>query len=160
MIRGLGISLLAVFSVGLSLRAEAQMAADYGPNAVGGASAAERVEPYGGFGLETAQTPVSGGAALDRFGMIHAMPSARPAALVSVPDRRNKTNPMARYTQRGRAARAGHQLTTGSLEWGGADRVLLFSPEVRHRSYGGGYGQGPYGSFDCGMMYKGMWLGD
>ena len=37
--------------------------------------------------------------------------------------------------------------------------VVLYSPALRYQNYGGGYGRGPYGSIDCGMMYKGMSLG-
>ena len=53
----------------------------------------------------------------------------------------------------------GHQRPTWSLDWAGASGVLLYSPELRYQNYGGPYGNGPYGSIDCGMMYKGMWLG-
>ena len=40
-------------------------------------NAVERIEPYGGFGLETMQTPFLGAVIVDRFGMVHATPFAQ-----------------------------------------------------------------------------------
>jgi hypothetical protein len=116
----------------------------------------ERIEPFGGFGLETMQTPFLGAVIVDRFGMVHAMPFAQRATPVTAERPRVKTS---RYAQKGRVLRARAQLPSGSLDWAGANSVVLYSPALRYQNYGGPYGSGPYGSIDCGMMYKGMWLG-
>ena len=56
----------------------------------------------------------------------------------------------ARFPNRRTACRRGR--STGRRE----RDVVLYSPALRYQSYGGGYGRGPYGTVDCGMMYKGM----
>jgi hypothetical protein len=126
------------------------------PPAFANGNPLNQIEPYGGFGLETMQTPVLGTVFVDRFGMLHETSFARPAPPVTSPRPRAKTN---RYAPGGRLARARHQLPTGSLDWAGATGSLLYAPGLRYGNYAGPYGNGPYGSIDCGMMYKGMWLG-
>ena len=53
------------------------------------------------------------------------------------------------------AAQSQYPLPTGSLDWPAANGVILYSPALRYQTYGDGYGRGPYGSVDCGIMYKG-----
>jgi hypothetical protein len=114
------------------------------------------VEPYGGFGMETIQVPFAGTFWLDRFGMVHATEPAQP--LPSVAARRPGTKTTGTAASR-RVSKSGARLPTGSLEWSGSSGVVLYAPWLRYQSYGSGYGRGPYGSTDCGIMYKGMWLG-
>jgi hypothetical protein len=158
MIRGLGLSFVVVLSIGPASPAQAQKVAD--PYRRGAAAAygdsPYRIEPFGGFGLETMQTPFVGTVVLDRFGLVHGSPLAQPSRGVRVARPRGKASGAA---STGRAARVEHQLPTGSLNWAGAGGVVLYSPALRYQNYGGGYGRGPYGSIDCGMMYKGWSLG-
>jgi hypothetical protein len=53
------------------------------------------------------------------------------------------------------AARPIYQLPTGSLSWGAAENVILYSPDLRYETYDGGYARSPYGTNDYGSMYKG-----
>jgi hypothetical protein len=114
------------------------------------------IEPYGGFGLEAMRTPISGRVWVDRFGMVHKTDPAGPEPVLAPRRSRTKVNgvPAGR-----RVSQTASRLPTGSLDWPGARDVILYSPGLRYLSYGGGYGFGPYGSVDCGIMYKGMWLG-
>ena len=107
--------------------------------------------------METIQAPLAGTFWLDRFGMVHATEPAQPLPRVARATPRNQND-----RQRRRAAgfrRPGARLPTGSLQWPGSSGVVLYSPWLRYQSYGSGYGRGPYGNADCGIMYKGMWLG-
>jgi hypothetical protein len=157
MIRWLGLSVAVVFAIGWASPAEAQKVADpYGWDAAVYGVSPYRIEPYGGFGLETMQTPFMGTVVLDRFGLVHGTPLAQPSRGEKEPRPRGKTSAA---VPSGRAARVGFQLPTGSLNWAGASRVVLYSPALRYQNYGGGYGRGPYGTIDCGIMYKGWSLG-
>jgi hypothetical protein len=115
-----------------------------------------RIEPCVGFGLESIQMPVAGAILVDRFGLLHvAEPiQSRPGNV----SRRAGSRAMNSAPGRGRV-HDGDRLRAGSLSWPGAGGVVLYSPPLRYETYGGGYGRGPYGSVDCGMMYKGMALG-
>jgi hypothetical protein len=157
MIRWIGLGFIAVLSIGVPPSAKAQMAnrpdsADAPPYG----RLPEHVEPFGGFGLETAQVPMEGRVVIDRFGLPHGNPRARRSVPLTVP--RHRAEPTRSTTGR-HVAKVGHPLPTGSLDWAGASGVLLYSPAMRYENYGGGYGRGPYGSVDCGMMYHGMSLG-
>jgi hypothetical protein len=88
--------------------------------------------------------------------LLHQTPRRELSAHVTTPRLRSRSN---RSGPAMRTARVGYQLPTGSLNWPGASRVLLYSPALRYENYGGGYGRGPYGTIDCGMMYHGMSLG-
>lgn len=115
-----------------------------------------QIEPYGGFGLETMRTPLAGTVWLDRFGMVHTTEPAKP--LPRVAPRRPGTKAIGAAASR-RVSQTPAPLPTGSLRWTGSSAVVLYSPSLRYQSYGGGYGRGPYGNVDCGIMYKGMSLG-
>jgi hypothetical protein len=158
MIRWLGLSFVVISFFGWPSLAKAQSAADpYGFLATDPGAFLDSLEPFGAFGFETMQTPFSGSVVMDRFGMVHGTVYARPAASPPQPPRsRAKTG---RTAASGRITRARHPLPTGSLNWPGANGVVLYSPAYRYQNYGGGYGRGPYGSIDCGMMFKGMALG-
>jgi len=138
-----------------------------------------QIESYGGFGLDTMQAPVAGAFWLDRFGLLQGPVPVQPVSVQAIPSvapRRARTKPLPvqptpRVTPRrartrpansaasGRVSPARYSLPTGSLAWPAERDVVLYSPELRYQSYGGGYGRGPYGAVDCGMMYKGMQLG-
>ncbi len=157
MIRGIGLGWIAVLSIGLSPRANAQMADHpYGADASPYGISPDHVEPFGGFGLETMQVPMAGTVVVDRFGLLHGNLRASLSEPTTVPRPRAKTS---RSVPGRRVARVGYPLPTGSLDWAGASGVVLYSPAMRYENYGGGYGRGPYGSVDCGMMYHGMSLG-
>jgi hypothetical protein len=156
MIRWLGPSFVVVFAIGWASSAEAQMAAGrHGLDASAYADSPYQIEPYGGFGLETMQTPFVGTVVLDRFGIVRGIPPAQPARRASGPRQRGKASAA---LPRNRTAPATYRLPAGSLNWAGTSRMVLYSPALRYQNYGGGYGRGPYGSIDCGMMYKGMSL--
>jgi hypothetical protein len=157
MVRCIGLGLFAVLSIGVSPPVNAQMADhSFGANAFPYGISPDDLGPYGGFGLETAQVLTEGAVVVDRFGLAHGNPRAQRSQPVTVPRPRAKTS---RAGQGRRVARVGYQLPTGSLDWAGASGVIFYSPAVRYENYGGGYGRGPYGSVDCGMMYHGMSLG-
>ena len=113
-------------------------------------------EPYGGFGLESVQTPFAGSVWVDQFGFLHFTAPAQPSPRVSAVRPRPKATGSAASR---RVSPTKNRLPTGSLYWPGSSGVILYSPGLRYQSYGGGYGLGPYGSIDCGIMYKGMSLG-
>jgi hypothetical protein len=130
-------------------RTSGSVATDY-------ANSIYQIEPYGGFGLETMQTPFAGTVWLDRFGMVRATEPAQPMPRLAARGPGTKaTSPAARR----QVSRTGARLPSGSLHWPGSSGVVLYSPGLRYQSYGGGYGRGPYGNIDCGIMYKGMSLG-
>jgi hypothetical protein len=160
MMRWFSLGLTVVFSIGLSAPAGAQLADypyGYGSDAVAYGRSLDRIEPYGGFGLEMMQTPIAGTVIVDRFGLVHGNPHIELPSHVMAPSPRTKVS---RYAPRRRvAARVGYQLPTGSLDWAGASGVILYSPALRYQNYGGGYGRGPYGTMDYGMMYHGMSFG-
>jgi hypothetical protein len=157
MIRWIGLGLIAVLSFGVSPPANAQMEDHpYGADASPYGISPDRLEPFGGFALEMAQIPMEGTVVIDRFGLAHGTPRPLRSEPMTVPRPRAKAT---RTVPGRRAARVGYQLPTGSLDWAGATGVLLYSPAMRFENYGGGYGRGPYGSVDCGMMYHGMSLG-
>jgi hypothetical protein len=157
MTRLLGLTLAMVAVLVWPSTTQAQTAADpYRMEASAYGDDLDRVEPYGGFGLENVQNVPAGSVWMDRFGMLHGTPLVASAPGVTV------TRPSARPSglgTSGRVYRSRYQLPTGSLSWPGASGVIFYSPGMRYQTYGGGYGQGPYGSVDCGIMYKGMSLG-
>ena len=116
-----------------------------------------QIEPYGGFGLEMMQTPIG------RHRHARSLWIGSPSSVcVSHRCRVAAPRPRVRSSRSGpatRTARVGYQLPTGSLDWPAASGVILYSPALRYENYGGGYGRGPYGTMDCGMMYHGMSLG-
>jgi hypothetical protein len=114
------------------------------------------IQPYGGFGLENMRTPIAGREWVDRFGMVH---TAEPAPLSTVLAPHRVAKKVSSSPVNRKVSRTPSLLTTGSLNWPASSELILYSPEFRYRSYGGGYGYGPYGSVDCGIMYKGMSLG-
>jgi hypothetical protein len=151
MTRPLGLILTMVVMLCLATTARAQTVAD--PYTMEESTYGEHLSqmPPGGFGLETLQLPRAGSFWMDRFGMIHRMPVVTTAPGVSAArPSRSGTN--------GRVVRMQYQLPTGSLYWPGAGEVILYSPAMRYQTYGGGYGRGPYGSLDSGIMFRGMAL--
>jgi hypothetical protein len=157
MTRPLGLTLAIVVMLCPALTARAQTAAD--PYRMEESTYGEHLDqlgPYGGFGLEIVQAPRAGGVWMDRFGMLHGAPAVAPARASTAA--RTAVRPLRSGTS-GRIARSQYQLPTGSLYWPGASGVILYSPAMRYQTYGGGYGWGPYGSVDCGIMWKGMSLG-
>lgn len=157
MICPVGLSFVVVFSIGFFVPIEAQTTdPPHGPDASLYGKSLAHFEPYGGFGLEMMQTPMAGTVMLDRFGLVHRTPIRVSSVRVTSP--RPRTRP-SRSGPATRTAQVGYQLPTGSLEWPGASGVILYSPALRYENYGGGYGRGPYGTMDCGMMYHGMSLG-
>jgi hypothetical protein len=97
----------------------------------------------------------AGGFFVDRFGMVHATPNfgaARPTHAS-----RTQASPGRAASRRG-VAKPSYQLTTGSLYWPAGNEVMLYSPLARYQTYGDGYGLGPYGAADHGIMYKGWSL--
>jgi hypothetical protein len=88
--------------------------------------------------------------------MVHTTEPAQPPAAVT-PRRRAAKLDISQTSRR--SSKTANSLPTGSLSWPGSNNVILYSPGLRKQGYGGGYGLGPYGSIDCGIMYKGMWLG-
>ncbi len=96
----------------------------------------DRIEPYGGFGLETMQTPFVGTVMMDRFGLVHRVSLPEPSTGRVAQHSRDRRRAV-RCRAGGRAATA-HQLPTGSLDWAGASGVLaLFAgaslPELWRR---------------------------
>jgi hypothetical protein len=151
-----GLALAMVIFLGWASRSAAQSVDDAYATVTTGYSYFIYAEPYGGFGMETIQVPLVGTFWLDRFGMSHATQSAQPLPRVAA------RRPVAKTTGTAanrRISKSGARLPTGSLQWPGASGVVLYSPWLRYQSYGSGYGRGPYGNEDCGIMYKGMWLG-
>ncbi len=156
MARPLGLTLAMVVMLGPATMSHAQTAADpyrmeestYGEHL-------DRLGHHGGFGLETTQAPRAGGVWMDRFGILHQTPIVAPAPGVKAA--RPVVRPSRSSTSE-RTARSNYQLPTGSLNWPGASGAILYSPAMRFQSYGGGYGWGPYGSVDCGIMFRGMSL--
>jgi hypothetical protein len=109
----------------------------------------------GGFGLGYSQPVTAGAFVLDRFGLVHAAPRVGTPGVASAPC---APAPLRRTgRERGRAT-ARYRLPTGSLYWPDAEGVMLYSGAARIRSYGDGYGIGPYGTTDHGIMYKGWSL--
>jgi len=157
MTRTLGLTLAMVVMLGPATTTHAQTAAD--PYRMEESTYGEHLDqlgPHGGFGLETAQAPRAGGVWMDRFGILHQTPVLAPAPAYTAA--RAGARPSRSGTS-GRTARSQYQLPTGSLNWPGASEVILYSPAMRYQTYGGGYGWGPYGSVDCGIMFRGMSLG-
>jgi hypothetical protein len=175
-----GLTLALVFWLCWAHASSAQMVGDplqNGPNPY--ADYIDQIEPNGGFGLDTMQAPVAGAFWLDRFGLLQGPVPVEQAPMQPIPTvatrrartkpasaqpspgvapRRARTKPANRAASR-RVSQPAYSLPTGSLAWPAARDVVLYSPELRYQSYGGGYGRGPYGALDCGMMYKGMQLG-
>ena len=155
MTRPLGFALAILVMLGSASTTQAQTAAD--PYRMEESTYGDYLAhmPYGGFGLESVQFAPVGGLWKDRFGMLHGAPVAPVRDFTAT---RPGVRPSRSSTSR-RIARSQYQLPTGSLDWPGASGVILYSPAMRYQTYGGGYGWGPYGSVDCGIMYKGMSLG-
>jgi hypothetical protein len=116
--------------------------------------------PFGGFGFDYVQSPTTGGLVMDRFGMLHPGPRVDSPPPVAAERPRAAVQPTVTRTKSKRAAaRPVHQLPTGSLSRGASNGVILYSPELRYETYGGGYARSPYGTNDYGSMYKGWPLG-
>jgi len=111
-------------------------------------------QTHGGFGLGYSQAATAGALMMDQFGMQYRLPDVAPAPTVAAPRARAGR---ARAGTRRAAAPSQYPLPTGSLYWPAANGVILYSPAMRYRAYGAGYGRSPYGSVDYSTMYKG-WL--
>jgi hypothetical protein len=109
----------------------------------------------GGFGLGYSPMVRAGGFVEDRFGIMQ--PTVATSAALSERTSRVDPSRVRRKTVRN-GPRPSIALPTGSLYWPAASGVSLYSPQARFRSYGAGYGAGPYGSADHGIMYKGWSL--
>ncbi|MFI5461627.1 MAG: hypothetical protein ACHRXM_40095 [Isosphaerales bacterium] len=114
-------------------------------------------QTYGGFGLGYSQAVPAGGFIMDRFGMVYGFSGVATAPTTLAPRVRARN---ARAGSSRVAGQSQHQLPTGTLYWPVANRVILYSPAMRYRSYGDGSGRGPYGSLDYRTMYKGWPLGN
>jgi len=114
-------------------------------------------QTYGGFGLGYSEAVPAGSLIMDRFGMVHGFSGVATAPASRAPRVRTRN---AHAGSSRAAAQAQYQLPTGTLYWPAANGVILYSPAMRYRAYGNGYGRGPYGSRDCGTMYKGWPLGN
>jgi len=157
--RMIGLILVLILPVGMPAPAQAQMTmADYygmEDNGYGGSFSG--YQTHGGFGLGYSQEAVAGGVIMDRFGMPYRIPDVGPAPAVAAPRARAGR---ARAGSRRAAAPSQFPLPTGSLYWPAANGVMLYSPAMRYRAYGSGYGRSPYGSVDHSIMYKGWPLSD
>jgi hypothetical protein len=152
-----GLTLAMIFLLGSASRSGAQTVVDRnGSSRTTYGEFVYPIEPNGAFGLEAMRTPISGRLWVDRFGMVHRTDPAGSEPVLA--PRRVRTKGNGALGGR-RVSKTGSRLPTGSLEWPATGGLLLYSPGLRYQSYGGGYGFGPYGSVDCGIMYKGMWLG-
>jgi hypothetical protein len=119
----------------------------YGVSAYGG-------QVYGGFGLEYSQTLTAGGMIMDQYGLWHVVPYVESVPPVAAA--RTAAPPwMSRSVSRRvvtKLAQPRYQLPTGSLGLSGTNGGILYSPGMRHQSYGYGW---PVGASD----YSGMWHG-
>jgi hypothetical protein len=156
-----GFVLIAIGMLGFASPAQAQEAIPdlYGvDDYLGGAF--QGLPADGGIGFESSQPISAGRFIMDQYGMLHRVPGIQPEPAPRV--ERARRSPIRAGSSRARFARpvAGprYQLPTGSLYWPGADGVMYYSPLLRYQSYGDGYGRGPYGSVDHGIMYKGWSL--
>jgi hypothetical protein len=132
--------------------AHAQTPDSYGIDDLGYGAVASEYRPFGGFGLEYSQVPRAGAVMLDRAGMPYRAPIVAQSPASSVPP--------ARLAQtRDRSSRSSaqpvYQLTTGSLYWPAGSGAIPYSPAMRYQSYGYGYGTGPAGGIDSGIMWMG-----
>jgi hypothetical protein len=154
MSRMFGLILVGIGLLSLASPAHAQMtmADPYGMEDYGYGEYFHGYQTYGGIGLGSGQAVPAGGLIMDRFGMLHAIPSVVPAPTARAPRPRAA---QARTGSSRAVAKSRYQLPTGSLYWPAASGVMLYSPFERYQSYGDGYGRGPYGSVDHGIMYKG-----
>ena len=59
-----------------------------------------------------------------------------------------------RSTSNRTKAKPRYQLPTGSLGWNGANGVILYSPAMRHETYGAGYARSPYGVVNYGLYVQ------
>ena len=149
---GLSLVVVAFLSLSTPARAQSGAADPYVMEDEGYGGVSDDFSPYGGFGLEYSQPVRAGGLIMDRFGMLYRTPEVAPERSVAAPPARAR---QARTGSSRVTARPRYQLPTGSLYWPAASGVILYSPAMRYQSYGAGYGRGPYGSVDHGMMYKG-----
>jgi hypothetical protein len=149
-------SIMLVVVLSWARPAQAQMTLDEPsmPDASGYGEYTYGYQTYGGFGFGYSQEVPAGAAILDRFGIARGVRAVAPPYVSVTPRVRARD---ARGSAGLVAARPRIALPTGSQYWPGANGVILYSPEIRYRSYGDGYGRGPYGSIDHGIMYKG-WL--
>jgi hypothetical protein len=160
MTRVLGLTLVMVLMLGWASRTRAQTVVDpYRMEASIYGDVFFQLEPYGGFGLESVQAPMAGSVAMDRFGMLHGTSRVASGPRVAAARSPSKPSRASGYSGGSRVSRTQYSLPTGSLSWPGASRVILYTPAMRYQTYGGGYARGPYGSVDCGILYKGMSLG-
>jgi hypothetical protein len=163
--RMFGITLLAIFFLGLNSTAHAQTfpsnyydASGYGYGPRG--SGLENL-PFGGFGFEYTQGPPVSGILMNRFGEVvgtydatgpiveAVQPQAvQPVGRLMTPFRTKRVRVQPRYT-----------VTTGSLGWQGANGVIVNSPAMRYQSYGSGYSLSPYGTTQYYGPWKGQTLG-
>ena len=147
-----GLACVVLLSMGWALPARAQSVdGPYGLDPASYGPWLDRLGPAAGFGLETVRAPLAGTIVVDRFGLPHAvaLPAAPPRRAVRTGTKASRSAPT------GRAGRGLYSLPTGSLDWAGTRGVILYSPALRYQDFGSGLGRGPYGSVDCGIMYKG-----
>ena len=110
--------------------------------------------PYGGFGLQYAQAlwarygqAFVTGAVWSWIGMAYALRiPVRSAGTRRAPPGRSWHAQTSRSHAGSPSGQPRYQLPTGSLDWPAASGVILYSPGDALRSYGSGYGRGPYGS--------------
>jgi hypothetical protein len=149
--RVFGLSLIVFAFLSLSPCAQAQSDESHAFLGYGYGGGFEQ-ESQGGFGLEFGQELPAGSLFIDRYGILYQMPEFDRQRSTPAPHARPRQPRAGSLRVKGQAR---YQLPTGSLYWPDASRVLIYSPATRYRSYGAGYGIGPYGSVDHGMMYKG-----
>jgi hypothetical protein len=154
MIRILGSSLALLLTLGVASTARSQdFVAGVDPYAYfGSGGPAPEDLPYGGFGHGYVQAPLAGSVLVDRFGGMYtiAPPVSPQVGQAARPD-----SQPSRVRSRKAPPRPRYALPTGSLYWPGAGAVVMYSPELRYQTYGGGYVRSPYGTLDCGNMWKG-----
>jgi hypothetical protein len=167
-----GITLLAVFFLGLNSTAHAQVFSNdyhglngytYGPGGYGFENL-----PFGGFGFEYTQGPPVSGILMDRFGQVVGTTYVETGPIVEavqpqIVQQPQAVQPAGRVAARFRIKKVPVQprytVTTGSLGWQGANGVVVNSPAMRYQSYGSGYALSPYGTTQYYGPWKGQTLG-
>jgi hypothetical protein len=157
--RILGLTVAIVLPLGLATTTRAQMT----PYNTGGTNVYYGVpaygsQPYGGFGDNYSQAVANGGVVMDIYGQWHMVPYVVSVPQATVVQPQTGTR-VVRSTMRRIVARPRYQLPTGSLGVSGTNGGILYSPVSRYRSYGSGYGVGPYGVIDNSGMWHGMPMG-
>ena len=164
--RMFGMTLAAALLLGLNSTAHAQTFSTdyygldgygYGPGGYGFENL-----PFGGFGFEYAQGPPVSGVLMNRFGQVVGTSDIVTSPIVTAVQPQ-AVQPAARQTARSRTKRVlvqpRYAVTTGSLDWQGANGVVANSPAMRYRSYGYGYSLSPYGTTQYYGPWKGLTLG-